>query len=759
MSAPGTARAGLRALVYGDVNLNIIDGSAVWAQSMVQALATAGVEVTLVLKAPVLTGRLVDPVAALERVTVVRPFEEALVPEARNTLSPQQATALLARLDAAGRFDLVVLRGLRVVRAVVAGGAFHGRLWTYLTDFPQTVPALTREAGEELAAIAGASRYLLCQTEELRCFLETQVPAACGRSVLWSPVVPPLEFPLPEPAPLRGRALRLVYTGKFAPLWNTLEMTRLPGQLAAHGVDAELHMVGDKIHESDPVFAADMRRALEGTPGVVWHGGLPRQEAMALSATADVGMSWRHPSLDASLELSTKVLEFGALGLPVVLNRTTMHEALLGVDYPLFVQGADDVVDVLADAVREPGVHAEAAARTARVAQRFRLDAAVARMRAHLARAFPVAPGLAGPVAARGRPLRVLVAGHDLKFLTRVIEHLRDLAEVEVRVDEWSALAVHDPAASAALLEWADTVVVEWCGPAAVWCSRRKRPGQRLVVRLHRFELYAAWPREVDVDAVDQVVCVSPHYARLTREKLGWPAGKVVVVPNWVDTDQLDRPKLEGARHHLGFIGMAPMRKRLDLALDVLEELRRRDERYRLFVKTKMPWDYWWIWKQPEERAHATEVLRRAQTSPLLRDAVVFDGFGPDVGAWLRRVGFVLSTSDDESFHLSPAEGMASGAVPALLPWAGAETIYDPRWIHGSPHELAEALHATVTQGRWEHERARARAQVRAAFDLERVCGTFLRLLTEDLGDATADLPLSVDTTGDDTTGVRTVRA
>ena len=56
-----------------------------------------------------------------------------------------------------------------------------------------------------------------------------------------------------------------------------------------------------------------------------------------------------------------------------------------------------------------------------------------------------------------------------------------------------------------------------------------------------------------------------------------------------------DRRKLEGARHHLGVIGIVPARKRLDLALDVLEELRREDDRYLLFVKSSMPWDHWWV--------------------------------------------------------------------------------------------------------------------------------------------------------------------
>ena len=39
-----------RALVYGDIDLNLIDGSAIWLQSVTQALARAGCAVTLVLK-------------------------------------------------------------------------------------------------------------------------------------------------------------------------------------------------------------------------------------------------------------------------------------------------------------------------------------------------------------------------------------------------------------------------------------------------------------------------------------------------------------------------------------------------------------------------------------------------------------------------------------------------------------------------------------------------------------------------------------
>ena len=241
----------------------------------------------------------------------------------------------------------MVLRGRAVTSTVAKSEAFAGRLWPYLTDVPQSVPGLTPETADELGLIASAARYLLCQTEELRCFLEGSIPAACGKCVLLPPMladIPPARLPIPPScgAAAAGTPLRLVYTGKFAPRWNTLEMTELPGLLSARGIASELHMAGDKIHDDACGYQQRMRAALE-INGVTWHGGHSREEAMRLAASCDIGLSWRHPDLDASLELSTKVLEFGALGLPVILNRTPMHEALLGADYPLFAASLADV--------------------------------------------------------------------------------------------------------------------------------------------------------------------------------------------------------------------------------------------------------------------------------------------------------------------------------------------------------------------------------------------------------------------------------
>jgi glycosyltransferase involved in cell wall biosynthesis len=626
---------------------------------------------------------------------------------------------------------------------------FRGRLWTYLTDLPQSVVDLDPDKLADLGAIAAASRILLCQTEELRSYLETVVPATVGRTALLPPVVP--EW-VPSNAPTAadgavvgggagaGKAarsrddggrprLRLVYAGKFAPRWKTLEMTSLPARLADRGIDAELIMLGDAVHADpkDPTYETRMRAALRTGAGVDWRGGQSRLDAIELMATCDIGLGWRDEALDASLELSTKILEYGTVHLPVVLNRTPMHERLVGADYPLFVEGEDDVVDAIAEAAGDPALRALAAERFRNAAADFTFERATERLAAIIARAFP--PPLRAEGA--GRKLRIGVASHDLKFFTGILRHLRSLPDVEVRTDEWSTLHKHDAAASQAMADWADVVICEWCGPNAMWYSRHKRPGQQLIVRLHRFELDNRWPGEVRIDQVDRVICVSEPYAALTQTVTGWPAEKIQVIPNWVDDVSLDRPKGAGARFNLGVIGMVPARKRLDRAFDVLEWLRAGDPRYRLLVKAKLTWDYPSTWRRPAERTHLDLVMRRVQQEPLLRGSVVFDPFAPDVASWLRRVGFVLSVSDDESFHLAPAEGMASGAVPAILDWPGADRIFDPHWIHRSTDEMARSIASVVDDDRWDEERMLARSQIREAYSLASVCDAWSRMILD----------------------------
>ena len=51
---------------------------------------------------------------------------------------------------------------------------------------------------------------------------------------------------------------------------------------------------------------------------------------------------------------------------------------------------------------------------------------------------------------------------------------------------------------------------------------------------------------------------MSPYYACVALGRTVWSSAKVMIVPNCVDIDQLERPKLEGAVLYLGMIGIVP---------------------------------------------------------------------------------------------------------------------------------------------------------------------------------------------------------
>jgi glycosyltransferase involved in cell wall biosynthesis len=314
------------------------------------------------------------------------------------------------------------------------------------------------------------------------------------------------------------------------------------------------------------------------------------------------------------------------------------------------------------------------------------------------------------------RSRKTLVSGYDLKFVGELGARLDNRTDLNVTLDSWPYLG-HRSAQTDRLLADADSVFAEWARPSAVWLSQHKRPGQLLVVRLHRYELDCPYPRDIDIDKVDAVVHISSPIGKRIRDELGWPAEKLVYIPNYLDTDWLDRPKLPGARFGIGFVGMEFMNKRFDLALDVLTEVRGQDPRFSLHVRSVMPWDNVYAWPRDEEREYVGWCMERIERDPLLRGAVRFDRPGRDMARWYRRVGHVLSMSDIESFHLAAAEGMASGAVPVIRPWPGATEIYGKEWIHPSVEAAAETILASADASVWAERAGRAREEIRASAD------------------------------------------
>ena len=337
---------------------------------------------------------------------------------------------------------------------------------------------------------------------------------------------------------------------------------------------------------------------------------------------------------------------------------------------------------------------------------------------------------------APSRPVRsVVVSGYDLKFARELAVRLDKRPDLDVTLDDWPHIS-KGSAHTNAMVARADSIFAEWARPSAAMLAQRKRDDQTLIVRLHRYELDFPYPRGIDIDRVDAVVCVSRPVGRRIVDELGWPAEKIVYIPNFIDMPWLDRPKLPDARFGIGIVGVEWANKRFDLALDLLATVRRTDPRFSLFVRSVLPWDSRYAWARPDERDFATWCWERIERDPLLRGGVIFDAPGRDMARWYRRVGQVLSMSDIESFHLGAAEGMASGAVPVIRPWPGASEIYGTQWIFSSVGEAAAEILANADQARWTSRAKSATADIRRIADPDAVVAAWADLLHGDIAAA-----------------------
>ena len=266
----------------------------------------------------------------------------------------------------------------------------------------------------------------------------------------------------------------------------------------------------------------------------------------------------------------------------------------------------------------------------------------------------------------------------------------------------------------------ASLIVADWADKGLALLSRLVPREARLVVRIHGVDTLSGWVHLVDWSAVDAVIAPSEHLAAAFRAVVGPSLGStdVVVVPNPIDAAAFSPAKDPGAEHTLGLIGWSQRVKGTPFALDLLGRLRAEDERWRLrLVGADFP-------ERPRPvEGRAAQEIRARLTRPDVRGAVDFVPFTPRVDQVMSGIGWALSTSLRESFHLGLMEMTAAGAVPVVRDWPvyartlGASSLVPQEWIVGDIEKAAERILEIHRAGTWEQERLAAREHVASRYD------------------------------------------
>ena len=678
-------------LIYGDVNLNIIDGSSVWVASICEVLSDVFDEVLLQVKTPVTNDRLLQRLETIGNISILDVPSVYL--ENRGEIAPElssdEAIEVLKSVYHKELPDALLVRGFEVCFKAARVQQLASILWAYITDMPYPITKISKTNKARLKTIGQRAKKMFAQTEAARSYLEQVCPESAGKTSLMPPMIPNDAFLAGRTdSPDDGSIIRIIYAGKLAKDWCVESMLDLPEELARRGIRSELVVIGDKFQKApgDAQFVNRLREKLlfldsDPASSVEWLGGLPRSEVFSHLSTSHFGVGWRTSALDCSTEISTKFLEYSAAGVVPIANSTEDHKDLLGNEYPFFVESDSSISDIADCISLSLHRYLEARGMASTMADSFSMRSAKKRLRRIFRRSGVLPVSASSRASGSSRNLKLVIASHDFKFMGELMEFLQRDPNIELKIDRWSSLHEHDEDESRRLARWADVIFCEWAGPSVRWFAENKPTGTKLITRLHRFELKAPWMEDTDFDKVDRVVFVSEFFREKSISSLRLDRSKTCVISNVIDWDDFDRPKIPGSEFRLGVIGIVGFWKRPDRSLDVLEQLVAIDDRYSLHIKGQNPWNYPYHWADPVQKQSYLEFYARIAKSEVLRDRVSFDGFSPAVGAWFRKIGFILSPSHDESFHLAVAEGMASSCVPVVWRREGSPEIFSEQFI------------------------------------------------------------------------------
>lgn len=706
----------LRILLYGDIDLNFMDGSAVWLTSIAPVLSlNENIQVDLLLKAKEQNDHLTCALKNKPNLQLIQPFEKFsnMGFKQQTRLLVSEAVQIMAKLHQENPYHLVIVRGFDLVREMMNYEEFRHITVPYLTDFKHDDRS-TKAERNDLKRVYDHFDYMFLQTKETKEAFKKLIRVDGKKIQLLYPMIPESNK-IPS---FRNKHNRLIYSGKFHEDWYTEEIISATKKLNQDDSRIHTQIVGDKFQERlrEKKNQERIKKAFHEENSIDWVGAVSREKCQELIEEADLGISWRSASLDNddSVELSSKLLEYGRLGKPALVRRTKMHEDILGADYPLFVDKEADFIEKVEKVLQDEKLYIEAAETMFEASKYFTFTAAADRLKDFIWSFYK-------------SPVKIVFAGHDLKFARMIMEYFEAHPNYEVKIDKWDSHAKHNEKHSRECVNWADIVFCEWGLGNAVWYSEHKKEHQRLIVRMHFQEKDLEFPRKMNIGNIDKIIVITPYMLEEFHRIFKIPRHKMVYIDNLLDADKFNLSKKAGKEFRLGICGILPARKRVDLAIDLFEALWEKDSKYQLSIKSKHPKEVAWLMAREKERVYYDAVFDRIEKAPW-KDNVIFEEHGDDVNEWMSTIGYLLSPSDYEGSHVAVSEAMASGSVPIIRDWLGADTIYPKKYIVSS---LQEAVLAVEENGFSDEEMNERKTFGAYKFDKKRITKEIEQLIQD----------------------------
>ncbi len=247
-------------------------------------------------------------------------------------------------------------------------------------------------------------------------------------------------------------------------------------------------------------------------------------------------------------------------------------------------------------------------------------------------------------------------------FLTDIMDYLG--ADNDIRMFEGQTVGQMSD-----LMAWADIAWFEWCDQLVIEATKLPKTC-RIICRLHSYEAFTEMPSQVDWSKVDHLLFVNKSVDELFRQQISARIN-TSVIHNGVDLNKFVMPENKPDSKKIASVGYINYKKNPALLLYCFKKIYEYDPEYSLHIAGSH--------QDSRIQLYFDHFLKNNKLP------IHFDGWVDDMPAWYADKGFVISTSLFESFHYSVAEGMASGLLPLVHHWYGADYLYPESALYQDP--------------------------------------------------------------------------
>jgi len=262
------------------------------------------------------------------------------------------------------------------------------------------------------------------------------------------------------------------------------------------------------------------------------------------------------------------------------------------------------------------------------------------------------------------------------------------------------------------LLRWADIAWFEWCDHLLIEATKLPKTC-KIICRLHSYEAFTEMPDKVDWSKVDKLILVNQNVEHVLRTFHNLPV-KPEIIHNGVDVSRFVVPEDKKYGKNICSLGYINYKKNPALLLYCFKAIHDWDPEFKFHIAGAH--------QDPRIKIYFDHMLTKLNLPITLEDWV------NDVPEYLKDKDFVISTSLFESFHYSIAEGMASGVLPLVHHWPGAENIYPGKYFFYTPDDCVRLVKQLMESDRKKLAEEN-RKYLEDNFSLEKTVKGFTRVI------------------------------